>query len=219
MHRQTHCYEKAVWLVIEGMIGIPGLRQMNTASINVSVAQSRSHRNTTHTRESQIGLLCTSALQFPYICLVIALTSSIMSNLPCDYQSCPATFSSKAGLHRHIRNIHEMIMDTPCPYCPKMCRDKFNLNIHLRRHIKAAPVESFPPMQETPAESADPVHDLCCDMCGLSVGRKDFCLHMKWHAEELRREISGLSESLAGFFKCFATAQATFQTSQSSNNS
>lgn len=71
-------------------------------------------------------------------------------------------------------------------------------------------------MQQNPELEKNPVYDMCCDMCGLYIGKKDFPVHMKWHAEELRREIGGLSESLSGFFKCFTAAETTFKDNQDS---
>ncbi|GFO12009.1 Zinc finger protein 26 [Plakobranchus ocellatus] len=54
---------------------------------------------------------------------------------------CPASFFSQGYLTRHLNNVHSSLMPYQCEICGKRCKQKGNLDVHMRIH---SDVKKFP---------------------------------------------------------------------------
>ena len=54
-----------------------------------------------------------------------------MISVKCD--RCDKTFSSKEHMKRHVKRVHDKILDVPCPHCDYKTYCNFNLRIHVTR--------------------------------------------------------------------------------------
>ncbi|GFO12010.1 Zinc finger protein 112 [Plakobranchus ocellatus] len=47
---------------------------------------------------------------------------------------CPASFFSQSCLTNHLNNVHSSLMPYQCEICGKLCKQKSNLDVHMRTH-------------------------------------------------------------------------------------
>ncbi|XP_066971596.1 myoneurin-like [Macrobrachium rosenbergii] len=78
---------------------------------------------------------------------------------------CPASFTRKYALRRHVQNLHVDVEDFVCTYCHAKFASKEFLTLHMETHDKSKPY--------------------VCTLCHASFSRKDkLTVHIKNHETE-----------------------------------
>eukprot|EP00088_Acartia_fossae_P024072 TRINITY_DN2504_c2_g1_i5.p1 TRINITY_DN2504_c2_g1~~TRINITY_DN2504_c2_g1_i5.p1 ORF type:complete len:626 (+),score=101.23 TRINITY_DN2504_c2_g1_i5:81-1958(+) len=95
--------------------------------------------------------------------------------LPCNL--CTKTFVSKAGLDRHIKQIHQKIMDFQCDSCDYKTYTNYNLKIHISKMHTKEELQKL------------------CQICNQKTGNMDY--HMRiYHIAEYVKSQANKQEQL-----------------------